>query len=223
MAANVLAAKRNVKKKTDDLLKVWFPPLPNKDKVEVIISLHGDYIFYYDRYTTLDIAANIGDSYLNYMYINGNKVVATPKLYLDDNINGVYIHYISGDLSKIFYWRVLISNGTTSFIDYLPQVGHIGLEIDKYSFPRGYEYEGIRIGKDLIWQSVFAYPVDLFKEDFEIWRNGIKYTVRLNLDNTQKIGEFTWAYFTIVKAEFYGELLPSEWKGDFIELKPKGD
>lgn len=186
--------------------------------------MHGDDIFYYyDRYTTINIAANIGHSYLNYMYINGNIVVATPKLYLDDNINSVYIEYISGDLSKIYYFEVLISDGTTSFIDYLPQVGHIGYQPDKYSFPRGYEYECIRIGEDLIWQSVFAFPVDLDKEDFEVWRNGIKYTVRLNRNDTITRNNQTWALFDIIKAEFYGQLLPAEQIDDYIELKPKGE
>lgn len=48
------------------------------------------------------------------------------------------------------------------------------------------------------------------------------YGIRLNLDDIETVYRYTWAYFDIIKAEFYGELLPAEKIDDYIELKPKG-
>ena len=65
-------------------------------------------------------------------------------------------------------------------------------------------------------------PVDLDKEDFEIYRDGIKYTVRLNRKNKLDFGTVVYVYFDVIKAEFSGGLPQPEEIDDYIELKPKG-
>ena len=218
---NALAAKRNVKK-TDDLIDVWQPPLPNNDKVKVTINVQGEETVYFlDYYQTLNIEPFVeykgNKYYLVYMGVNGEQIIGTPKLYLDKYINEIFIVYIpnGGDITGL----VLLSVDGISLKDYFPIVGNISCGV---SFPRGQLYKGLKIGEVTVSQTHFAFPVDLYKEDFEIWTNGIKYTVRLNLDDIITQYRYTWAKFDIIKAEFYGELLPAEKIDDYIELKPKG-
>ena len=222
MVAIVLAAKRNVKKKTDDLIDVWQAPLPNNGKVKVTIDVEGaDTDYFFDHYQTLNIDPfveyNGNKYYLVYMGVNGEQIIGTPKLYLDKYINEIFIVYFpnGADISGL----VLLGLDDISLKDYFPIVGNIPYS---ESFPRGQLYKGLKIGEVTDSQTLFAFPVDLYKEDFEIWNNGIKYTVRLNLDDIETVDNYTWAYFDIIKAEFYGELLPAEQIDDYIELKPKG-
>ena len=201
---------------------MWQPPLPNNGKVRITITV-GDTetVYFLDHYRTLNINAFVEHNgekfYLIYMLVNDKPIICTPKLYLDKYINEVYIVYYPNGLDTS--GGVLLSVDGISLKDYFPFVGII---YDDMSFPRGQSYKGLKIGEITELYPLFAFPVDLDKEDFEIWINGIKFTVRLNRDNIAMGGTYTWAYFDIIKAEFYGKLLPAEQIDDYIELKPKG-
>ena len=202
---------------------MWQPSLPNNGKVQVTINVEGaETVYFLDHYRTLNIDPfveyNGNKYYLVFMSVNGEQIIGTPKLYLDKYINEIFIVYIPNgrDISG----SALLSVDDISLKDYFPIVGTISSDV---SFPRGQSYKGFKIGEVTENFYVFAFPVDLYKEDFEIWTNGIKYTVRMNLDDIETVDNYTWAYFDIIKAEFYGELLPVEQIDDYIELKPKGD
>lgn len=199
---------------------MWQPALPNNSKVRVeIIGGVGSTVFL-DHYVTLNIAPFIeeegGNLYLDFMSVNGNDTVSVPKLYLDEHINDVALHYTTDETA--FISPVLAGIGDISVENYLPQIS----SSDIISFPRGRIYKGLKLGGYKIDQPVFAFPVDLDKEDFEIWHKGLKFTVRLNRDTKITQGSISAVFFDIIKAEFYGELLPPERIDDYIELKPKG-
>ena len=207
-------------KKTDDILNVWFPPLPNNDKVKVTILPGSSATYYFDHYRTLNIEPfieyNGNKHYLVAMFVNEEFVISTPKLYLDEHINDVVLYYY--DLKNNLL-GVVESIDNVSFTNYLPQFG-IGLEY--VSFPRASNYKGIKFGQETLEADIYAFPVDLDKEDFEIWLNGIKLTLHLNRDNkVDKYGTVV-SLFDVIKAEFYGILLIAEEIDDYVELKPKG-
>ena len=199
---------------------MWQPPLPNKGKVRVTIATGISDTKFFDTYDTLDISAVIDNEWvLDKMYINGNVVTPMPKLYLDEYITDVVLNYMTLAGSDIF-GVVIEANKDISLENYLPQltVNHR----DFNSFPRAFIYKGIKLGMISIPQEVLTYPVDLDKEDLVIWKNGIKFTGRLNRDRKFNLGNFTAVSFDFIKAEFYGELLPAKVIDDYIELKPKG-
>lgn len=179
-------------------------------------------VYYLDHYRTLNIEPfveyNGNKNYLVAMFVNEEPVISTPKLYLNKDINTVILVYyeiIRDDLGF-----VLESSGDVSFTNYLPQIGTLYFD---YSFPRTHIYKGIKFGQETLERVTTAFPVDLDKEDFEIWLNGIKLTLHLNRDNNEVVDGLGVEFFDIIKAEFYGELLPAEHIDDYIELKPKGD
>ena len=200
---------------------MWQPPLPNKGKVRVTIFTGITDTKFFDTYDTLDISPIIdGTRFLSKLYINGNAVIPMPKLYLDEYITDVLLDYATLDSVDIFGF-VIEGNKDISLENYLPQLtaNHSNFN----SFPRAFIYKGIKLGMISIPQEVLAYPVDLDKEDLVIWKNGIKFTGRLNRDRKFDLGNFTAVRFDFIKAEFYGELLPAEKIDDYIELKPKGE
>ena len=112
-----------------------------------------------------------------------------------------------------------------NFRNYIPQIGDF---LGDSSFPRGSFYKGY-IFKNSLTETdypIFAFPLNLYEDDFEIYRNGIKFTVHLNTSRKYSIdtptGTNYYYGFDIIKAEFYGELLPPEEINDYVELKPKG-
>lgn len=226
----VLVVKRNVKKKTDDLLNVWYPPLPNKGKVKITYDILGgiieeieETVIFCDRYKTLDILPfNEIDGvtfYLGAMKINGKDVTPVSKLYLDEFINEVYLDYSIYDGIESL-GRVL---DTYRFRNYIPQIGDF---LGDSSFPRGSFYKGYIFKNSVTDSHIFAFPVNLEEEDFEIYRNGIKFTAHINTSRKYPIdtptGTNYYYGFDIIKAEFYGELLPPEEIDDYVELKSEG-
>ena len=201
---------------------MWQPSLPNNGKVRVTIRAVGaDTVYFLDHYHTLNIEPfveyNGTKCYLARTLVNGEDIICTPKLYLDKYINYVLLSYhkiIPDDLGF-----VLERLGDMSFTNYLPQFGNLAFV---YSFPRFSNYKGIKFGEVTIDEDIMAFPLDLDKEDFEVWKNGIKFTLHLNRDNKVEDADFAYSLFDIIKAEFYGELLPPEHIDDYIELKPKG-
>lgn len=194
--------------------------MPNNGKVEVSIEVEGvSTVYFFDHYHTLNIEPFVerdgNKYYLQYIDINGEEIIGTPKLYLDEYINYVVVHY-----DELFIGGVVDSISDVSFANYLPQIGEIFFD---YSFPRTFIYKGMKVGQEILDGEVFAFPVDLDKEDFEVWRNGIKYTLHLNRDNKVDNDGVVMVLFDIIKAEFYGELLPTKIVDDYVELKPKGD
>ena len=200
---------------------MWQPPLPNKGKVRVNINTGYSHIKFFDTYDTLDISAVIDNEWvLDTMYINGNAVTSMPKLYLDEYITDVVLDYMILNGPDIF-GIVIEGNKDISLENYLPQLTVNYRNFN--SFPRAFIYKGIKLGMISISQEVLTYPVDLDKEDLVIWKNGIKFTGRLNRDRKFNLENFTAVSFDFIKAEFYGELLPAKFIDDYIELKPKGD
>lgn len=200
---------------------MWQPPLPNKGKVRVDIFTGYSHIKFFDTYDTLDISAVIDDGWvLDKLYINGKAVTPVPKLYLDEYITDVVLDYMTLDSLDIFGF-VIEAYGDISFVNYLPQLAQKKSNFN--SFPRAFIYKGIKFGTISVPQKVLTYSVDLDKEDLVIWKNGIKFTGRLNRDSKMELEGFTLVSFDFIKAEFYGELLPAEQIDDYVELKPKGD
>ena len=178
-------------------------------------------LYFLDHYHMLNIEPfveyNGNKNYLVGMFVNEEFVISTPKLYLDEHINDVVLFY--DDFKNEPLRGVIESIDGVSFTNYLPQFG-IGLEY--ISFPRASQYKGIKFGQETLEADIYAFPVDLDKEDFEIWLYGLKLTLHLNRDNkVDNYGEVV-SLFDIIKAEFYGQLLPAEQIDDYIELKPKG-
>ena len=200
---------------------MWFPPLPNNDKVKVTILSDSSATYYFDHYRTLNIEPfieyNGNKHYLVGMFVNEEFVISAPKLYLDEHINDVVLFYRNLEKDELGY--VLESLYDFSFTGYLPQVGQLFVS---GSFPRASIYKGVKLGQKTLDSEVFAFPVDLDKEDFEAEINGLKLTLHLNRDNKEVFEDEVQTYFDIIKAEFYGELLPAEHIDDYIELKPKG-
>lgn len=201
---------------------MWYPPLPNNGDVRVNIKVGDTQTFYFlDHYHTLNIEPFVerygNKYYLTDMLVNGKYIICTPKLYLDKYIKVVELQYneIMPDGIGIVIERL----DDMSFRNYLPQFGYISFA---YSFPRLSNYKGIKFGEETLDDDINAFPVDLDKEDFEVWKNGIKYTLHLNRDNKVEEAGAVSVFFDIIKAEFYGELLPAEQIDDYIELKPKG-
>ena len=202
---------------------MWYPPLPNNGDVRVSIRMQVTDTFHFlDHYHTLNIEPFVerdgNKYYLNYMLVNNKVVNCTPKLYLDKYINTVDLFYF--EIRPDDRGFVLERLGDMSFRNYLPQIGNLAFA---YSFPRTSIYKGIKFGEETIDEDITAFPVDLDKEDFEVWKNGIKFTLHLNRDNKVEEVDFAYSLFDIIKAEFYGELLPREKIDDYVELKPKGD
>ena len=199
---------------------MWQPPLRNIGKVKVTRFTDITDSKFFDTYDTLDISPLIdGNWVLDKMYINGNAVTPMPKLYLDEYITDVILVYQLLDPMEIFGF-VIEGIKDISFENYLPQLAPPNRNVN--SFPRSFIYKGIKFGTISVPQEVLTYSVDLDKEDLEIWKNGIKLTGRLNRDRKFNIGGFTAVDFDFIKAEFYGELLPTKVINDYIELKPKG-
>ena len=200
---------------------MWFPPLPNNDKVKVTILSGSSATYYFDHYRTLNIEPfieyNGNKHYLVVMFVNEEFVISTPKLYLDEHINDVVLFYRNLEKDELGY--VLENLYDFSFTGYLPQVGQLFVS---GSFPRASIYKGVKLGQKTLDSEVFAFPVDLDKEDFEAGINGLKLTLHLNRDNKEVFEDEVKVYFDIIKAEFYGKLLPAEQIDDYIELKPKG-
>ena len=204
---------------------MWFPPLPDKRKVKVVVGITPELYYktyYLDHYRTLNIEPfvehNGNKRYLTYILVNGEDIICTPKLYLDKYINTVELGYY--EIRPEDIGLVYEDDGVISFKDYLPQIGGLFFE---YSFPRTSIYKGIKFEQENLDADILAFPVDLDKEDFEVWRNGIKFTLHLNRDNKVEEDGVAYSLFDIIKAEFYGKLLPLEKIDDYIELKPKGE
>lgn len=207
--------------------------MPNKGKVKITYDIFSGQIpeikptvIFCDRYKTLDISPfnEVNDMifYLGAMKINGKDVTPVSKLYLDESINEVYLDYsiFNGILSL---GRVLMEHNKNRYEYYFPQIGDF---LGDSSFPRGSFYKGYIFKNSLTDSHIFAFPVNLKEKDFEIYRNGIKFTVHLNTSRKYNIdtptGTNYYYGFDIIKAEFYGELLPPEEIDDYVELKPKG-
>ena len=177
--------------------------------------------YFLAHYHTLNIEPfiehNGNKRYLFYILVNGEDIICTPKLYLDKYINTVELGYY--EIIPEYIGFVLEDEGYIPFKDYLPQIGALFFD---YSFPRTYIYKGIKLGEEILDADIVAFPVDLDKEDFGVWINGIKYTLHLNRDNKVDNYDKVVSLFDIIKAEFYGELLPPEHIDDYVELKPKG-
>ena len=201
---------------------MWQSPLPNNGKVKVTMMVNDtETVYFIDHYHTLNIEPfveyNGNKNYLVGMFVNEEPIISTPKLYLDDHINDVVLFYVEITRDQLGF--VVESLSDVSFTNYLPQFGALHYD---YSFPRGSIYKGIKFGQTILDKEAFAFPVDLDKEDFDIWVNGMKFTLHLNRDNKEVYEDEVQVYFDIIKAEFYGELLPTENIDDYIELKPKG-
>lgn len=212
---------------------MWFPSLPNKGKVKVTYDILGgiieeieETVIFCERYKILDISPfnEVYNMifYLGAMKINGKDVTPVSKLYLDESINEVYLDYSIYD-GFASLGRVLREHNKKRYENYLPQIGDF---LGDSSFPRGSFYKGYIYKDSLIDSPIFAFPDNLDEEDFEIWRNGIKFTLHLN---TSKIytkdtptGTDQYYGFDIIKAEFYGELLSPEKIDGYVELKKKG-
>ena len=202
---------------------MWQPPLPNNDKVKVTIIVQGEpTVYFLYHYHTLNIEPfieyNGNKNYLVGMFVNEEFIISTPKLYLDEHINEVVLFYLNLEKDELGY--VLENLYDVSFTGYLPQVGQLFVT---GSFPRASIYKGVKLGQKTLDSEVFAFPLDLDKEDFEAEINGLKLTLHLNRDNKEVFDDEVQTYFDIIKAEFYGKLLPAEQIDDYIELKPKGD
>ena len=204
---------------------MWFPPLPNKGKVNVQVYYNSKLIdeYFCDHYQVLKIdpiKEYDGIQYfLEHMYVDDIEVTPSSKFYLGEDIRHIVLVYQklnSYEMLAIIFEKV----NNVSCKNYLPQIGSI---LDNSTFPRGCYYKGIKLDSLSIPTRVYAFPVDLDKEDFEIYRDGIKYTVRLNRKNKLDFGAVAYVYFDIIKAEFSGGLLPPEEIDDYVELKPKGE
>lgn len=201
---------------------MWQPSLPNKGKVKVTICVdENESVYFFDHYTTLNIELFVeceGEkAYLNYFEINDKFATPNSKLYLDEYINEVYMEYETNTGNAV--GGVVVRYKGISVEDYFPQTGFTP---DNITFPRGCIYHGVKIGAFIYPGDMLVFPVDLDKEDFEIWNCGIKFTVRLNREKIYKGYNYDYNRFDILKAEFYGELLPAEEIDHYIELKPKG-
>ena len=203
---------------------MWFPPLPNKGKVNVQVYYNSKLIdeYFCDHYQTLKIdpiKEYDGIQYfLEHMYVDDIEVTPSSKFYLGEDISHIVLVYQklnSFEMLGIVYERLK----NKSCKNYLPQIGSI---IYNSGFPRGCYYKGIKLDSLSMPIKVYAFPVDLDKEDFEIYRDGIKYTVRLNRKNKLDFGTVVYVYFDVIKAEFSGGLPQPEEIDDYIELKPKG-
>lgn len=208
--------------------------MPNKGKVKITYDIFSGKIpeikptvIFCERYKTLDILPfNDIDGitfYLGAMKINGKDVTPVSKLYLDEFINEVYLDYSIYDGIESL-GRVLMEHNNIRYEYYFPQIGDF---LGDSSFPRGSFYKGYIYKNSLIDSPIFAFPDNLKEEDFEIWRNGIKFTVHLNTrkqyPKDTPTGTDYYYGFDIIKAEFYGELLPAKVIDDYVELKRKGD
>ena len=187
-----------------------------------MVAGNTETVYFLDHYRTLNIEPfveyNGNKNYLVGMFVNEEFTISTPKLYLDELINDVVLFYNALEKDSLGY--VLESLYDVSFTSYLPQVGML---LVYGSFPRGSYYKGIKLGQKILDSEVFAFPVDLDKEDFELEINGLKLTLHLNRDNKEVFEDEVQIYFDIIKAEFYGKLLSPEQIDDYIELKPKGN
>lgn len=216
MVAIVPAAKRNVKK-TDEI-DIFVPALP-KGKVKVIIQARNENVLYYYRYSLLEISPVINDEfYLYSMIIDGAVVTPTPLLFLDELISEVRLSYVSDSFG--LFGGVVQQFYDVELKDIIPQLLP---SLGYYSLPQMCVYKGVTLDGGKLDIIAAACPVDLDTTDFEVWRNGIKFTLSLNRSTTLIAGHYTVALFDIIKAEFYGKLLPAKYVDDYVELKPKGD
>ena len=207
---------------------MWQPPLPNIGKVKVIYrySISGVKVeqFEIERYKTLVIRPTLlyhGIQCRFYgLYIDGVSFNPTPMLFLDENISEVEINYIF--LNSKQFGAVIdeITSVGISLENYLPQVASSTFKYN--SIPRGTVYAGVIFEGTSFDQSVFAFPVDLDKNEFKMELDSVIFTLRLNRSNKIKTGEFNFCLFDVIKAEF-GEGLQQSYSDSFVELKPKGE
>ena len=207
---------------------MWQPPLPNSGKVEVIYNyliVNGKEVhFEIERYKTLVIRPILTYEGTRCRFIrlsiNGVSSTPTPMLFLDENVSNVTITYVVLDSSEFGAVVDGIIPLGLSLENYLPQLGSAILGYK--SIPRGTVYAGVIIEGTSFDQSVFAFPVDLDKNEFKVELNSVIFTLRLNRSNKIKFGEFNVCLFDVIKAEF-GEGLPQSVSDSFVELKPKGE
>lgn len=181
----------------------------------------GQTVRYLERYGTLNIAPiveyNDEQYYLNDMTINGGGVTPIPILYLGERIDTVELIYLC-DVLDMFGGVVQRFFGV-NLNNLMPQL--LIME-NLVSLPRGFIYKGVKLGDNKLDGKVVVSPVNLDDVDFEMWENGIKFTLRLNRNETLTFEDNEIALFDVIKAEFYGELLPAIYVDDYVELKPKG-
>lgn len=196
------------------------PALP-KGKVKVFIFTNNLTVLYYDRYSLLKISpfinTGVGNMYLHGSTINDENFIPSSVLFLGERIDTVKLFY-SDDTYDLFGGVVQKYFGT-HFNNLMPQ---LITRNNLVSLPRSCIYKGVKLGDIKLDVKVVASPVNLDVVDFEIWKYGIKFTLRLNRNKTIADNDSEIALFDIIKAEFYGELLPAEIIDDYVELKPKG-
>ena len=206
---------------------MWQPPLPNNGKVKLIYRYSISDVkveqFEIERYKTLVIRPTlsyqgIACRFLS-LYIDNKRTNPTPMLFLDENVSVVVINYgVLDSLDLGFVIDEIISAGI-SLENYLPQLSFP--IIDYKTIPRGIVYNGVIFEGTSFDQPVFAFPVDLDKNEFKTELDSVIFTLRLNRSNKIKIGEFNVCLFNVIKAEF-GEGLQQLYSESFVELKPKG-
>lgn len=207
---------------------MWQPPLPNNGKVKVRYRYASSRVevenFEIEHYKTLVIRPirmyqGIQFRFLS-LYIDNKVTNPTPMLFLDENVSEVVINY--GVLDSLDFGSVIdeIISAGISLENYLPQ---LSFPIINYkTIPRGTIYEGVifnGISSDL---TVFAFPVDLDKNEFKMELNSVIFTLRLNRSKKIKENDLSFCLFDLIKAEF-GEGLPHSYSELSVELKPKGD
>ena len=206
---------------------MWQPPLPNIGKVKVIYRylISGVKVeqFEIERYKTLVIRPILTYEGTRCRFIslsiNDVSSTPTPMLFLDENVSNVTITYFVFDSSDFGAVIDEITSVGISLKNYLPQLG--APMLDYKSIPRGTIYNGVILEGTSFDQSVFAFPVDLDKNEFKVELNSVIFTLRLNRSNKIKTGEFYVCLFDVIKAEF-GEGLQQSYSESFVELKPKG-
>ena len=207
---------------------MWQPPLPNNGKVKVRYrySLYDVNVedFEIERYRTLVIRPIT--SYqgtrcrFRSLYIDDALANPTPMLFLDENVSKVVIEYVVLDYYEFGAVVDEITSVGLSLENYLPQVT---LSVLTYnSIPRGTIYAGVIFEGTTFNQPVFAFPVDLDKNEFKMELNSVIYTLRLNRSKKIENNGVSFCLFDVIKGEF-GEGLPESYSESFVELKPKGE
>ena len=213
------------KKKTDDLIDVWQPPLPNNGKVKVIYAYYHNEPedFEIERYKTLVISPIRKYHGMQWrfseFYIDNVPTKPTPMLFLDENVSEVVIFYTLLDLGEFGAVIDMIKSDGIWLKNYLPQVASVGFNYK--SIPRGTIYKGFIVEGTSFDMRVFVFPVDLDKNEFKVELNFVIYTLRLNRSNLSERGKFRYCFFDLIKAQF-GEGLSSLHSESYVELKPKG-
>lgn len=142
--------------------------------------------------------------YLFSSQINGKNFIPTPVLFLDEGIDEVSLTYLNDTFD--LFGGVIRQFRDLPLNNLMPQLLTAGSLV---SYPRGCYYKGVKVGDNKLDKKFFACPIDLDTTDFEVWHKGIKFTLRMNINSTIKYGGYTFALFDIIKADFYGKLLPA--------------